>query len=809
MRLRRLDLTRYGKFTDHSIDFGERPTDQPDLHVIYGPNEAGKSTAFTAFLDLLFGIATQSPFGFLHPYSTMRIGGALEFDGEKREFARIKRPQNSLLDADERPIPESAIRGELGGIERDAYRTMFSLDDESLEKGGESILASKGDLGQLLFSASAGLSHLSQKLIDVRAEADGFYKFRGRSGVLVDLKARLAELKAKREKLDILASDHARLVETRDRSKTHYDEAVTERTCARGRIDQIQRHLAALPRLVALRRIHERLAPLADVPDAPPGWANEVPGLQKEEIELGVQTNATADEVERLADEIAAIAVDEAALRLAERVERLAELRARHVTAEKDIPERRLQLREIDRVISTILQRVEREEETEPRRLVLTAATIGRLRELIEARSGIDASIQNAAAELAEACRRLDEIGERAPETGGDPQTARERDRSMAELATTVEALRSADHHVRYRLAERARVTAFEVLSDRLSVLRPWQGTADDLVAMPCPGPDTVQRWKAAHGNAEAVLVRHQSEIERLTTQLCRLEAEWAGLASVTGVVTDQEAAEIRRRREQAWAAHRHALDLASADAFEAAMRHDDIISAGRFSHMSELAKLHQSGQALAVTRADLERAVELKDGAAAALGRLDVEVAEAVRTMTTSFVSVPSLPELEDWLVRRERALEAREAVRNAEQDLRAAQSDAGAATQRLRAALGRAGRLQESDADFDALVASAQAALDREAELCRLRAELDGRQRDVDLRERAAELAESDERIWAKAWSATCRGSWLGEAPEVPAIGGPRGPRCDRRSCAGAREASRSRRPHRKFGEGPGDVS
>ncbi|WP_370129715.1 AAA family ATPase [Bradyrhizobium ottawaense] len=53
MRLRRLDLTRYGKFTDHSIDFGERPIDQPDLHVIYGPNEAGKSTAFTGVSRLV------------------------------------------------------------------------------------------------------------------------------------------------------------------------------------------------------------------------------------------------------------------------------------------------------------------------------------------------------------------------------------------------------------------------------------------------------------------------------------------------------------------------------------------------------------------------------------------------------------------------------------------------------------------------------------------------------------------------------------------------------------------------------------
>jgi uncharacterized protein YhaN len=772
MRLRRLDLTRYGKFTDRSIDFGEQPERQPDLHVIYGPNETGKSTAFIAFLDLLFGIGAQSPFDFLHPYSTMRIGGALEFGAKTKEFARIKRPQNSLLDADDRPIPESAIRGELGGIERDAYRTMFSLDDETLEKGGESILASKGDLGELLFSASTGLAHLSRKLLDLRGEADGFYKYRARSGALADLKARLAELKADRERLDTLASDHARLIEVRDRAASQYGEVLAERTHGRARMDEIQRHLAALPRLAALRGIRERLAPLAAVPEAPSGWANEVPGLQKGEIELDVQTQAVAEEVDRLVEEFKAIAVDERALRLSEQMEPLAELRARHVTAEKDIPERRLQLRQVDLTISGILQRIEREGEAEPRRLVLTAATVGRLRELIEARSGIDAAIRNATTELAEARRCVSETAARLPETGQDTQATQERDRSMARLATIVDALRSADHHVRHRLAERARAAALDALADRLSALRPWQGTADDLVGMSCPGPDTVQRWKTARGEADATLARHQSEIERLTTQVRHLKAERSSLASMTGVVTDQEAAEIRTRREQAWAAHRRDLDAASAETFEAALRHDDIVGAGRFSHMSELAKLHQSGQALAVAQADLVRTVELRDRGAAALGGLDAEVAEAVRAMAPSFVPAPSLPELEDWLARREKALDAREAVRSAERDLHAAQSDAGTATDRLRAALGRAGLLHEPDAGFDALLTIAQAALDREAELRRLRAELEERRRDVALRERMEEQSGADEHTWAEAWSTTCRGCWLADATEVPAI-------------------------------------
>ena len=75
MRLDRLDLVRYGKFTDRSIDFGAPTPGKPDFHLVYGPNEAGKSTLFSAYLDLLFGIEKSSAYGFLHPYNMMRVGG--------------------------------------------------------------------------------------------------------------------------------------------------------------------------------------------------------------------------------------------------------------------------------------------------------------------------------------------------------------------------------------------------------------------------------------------------------------------------------------------------------------------------------------------------------------------------------------------------------------------------------------------------------------------------------------------------------------------------------------------------------------
>lgn len=772
MRLKRLDLTRFGNFTDQSIDFGEKPQGLPDLHIVYGPNEAGKSTALAALLDLLFGMGTQNPFGFLHPYPTMRVGGVLEFAADIREFVRIKRPQNSLLDSDDRPVAENFIRSELGGIDRESYRTMFSLDDETLEKGGESILASKGDLGELLFSASAGLSDLSRKMLDFRAEADGFHKHRSRSGILADLKARLAELKTERERFDTLASDYARLIDIRDRASSQYDEAIVERTRIQARLDEIQRHLAALPRLAALRAFRERLQPLAELPVPPPTWSEDIPKLQKEEIELGVRTRAVSEEIERLGIEVESVVVDEPALQLFSRVERLADLRARHITAEKDIPERRLQLQAAELVVSGILARLERDRETDPRRLLLSASAAGRLRELVESRSGFDNAIRTATAELADARRRLAEAEEALREAGQDTESEQGRPNALARLTAAVAASRDADHVARRRLAERAREAAIATLTDQLRTLHPWKGEVEELLGMLCPTEDAIRQWKTACEDAQREFRQHVGDVERLTSETRRLEAERDAIAGMTGIVSDQAAAVIRTQREQAWSAHRHDLEPTSADAFERAMRHDDIVTSSRQAHMSDLAKLHQTGQSLTVAAAELTRALELRDAAAATIQSIRDEIATAVRAMATSFADDVVLANVEGWLARREKVLEIREAVLTAERGIREAKADEQEAYGRLKTALDGVDLSYNPESGFEGLLGVAQATLDREGATRALRAAAVERKRELLQRERAAEQANADEQIWTKSWATACRACWLGDQTEIPTL-------------------------------------
>ena len=170
MRIARLDLTRYGRFSDYKLDFGPAPANGPDFHIVYGLNEAGKSTAAAAILDLLFGIEKQSPYGAPKgrasatgtPIAPCGSARGSSSRGGAYEVARLKRDKNSLVDADNRPLDETFLKAELAGVDRAAFRMMFSLDDESLEKGGEAILESRGDLGQLLFSASAGLAEMQR-----------------------------------------------------------------------------------------------------------------------------------------------------------------------------------------------------------------------------------------------------------------------------------------------------------------------------------------------------------------------------------------------------------------------------------------------------------------------------------------------------------------------------------------------------------------------------------------------------------------------------------------------------------------------
>ncbi len=760
MRLRRLDLSRYGKFTDRTIDFGERIEGEPDLHIVYGPNEAGKSTAFAGFLDLLFGIEMQSRYGFLHPYETMRVGGCLDLSVGRRDLVRIKRRQQSLLDARNEPVAESLILGDLGGIDRNAYRTMFSLDDETLEAGGKSILASNGELGQMLFSASAGLADLSATLLALRAETDGFTKPNARSGELHRLKAALAVMKQEREAIDTLASEYSRLAAAKDAAVSQYNVALTERAQVQTGLAKVRRLLAALPRMATLRRSREEFARFAHLPDAPLGWLDELHGLQQAETRHRSATDLAKAEVERLSGELGQGVVDERALPLLGRLSPLNELRARHVTAELDLPNRRRDLARADGEVGGILMRLGRANERDPTRLLLNAAQSAALNSLIVARSGIAEKATGASDELSQALHELTEAQRALQEASGSATT-----HAMAPIVMALAALRESDHAVRLRSSAKAKSEHSALLATRLEALTPWKGNAEELAALRVPEQASVEAWHVDAQRNEALMRQRQEDAERLATEVERRAAELDAMGKTAGLVSDQEAAEIRRAREAAWALHRRALDSATADAFEAALRLDDIVCNARLGHERDVAKLHETTQALAVKRAEAQRARTLLDEAAAQHRQHTEMIARATADIgpAMSYDMIPA--GLLGWMTRRDKALESRTDLLRAERETRDAEADALVLRGRLLGALQQAKVPFDPVAGLEALAAAAQAAMDREVHTQALRDAVAGCEREVRRRQMAVQKAALADRTWLTAWQAACAACWLGE--------------------------------------------
>jgi uncharacterized protein YhaN len=772
VRIGRLDLARYGKFSDRSLDFGAPTAGGSDFHIVYGLNETGKSTAAAAILDLLFGIEKQSGYGAAkgrasvpnwHAYNTMRIGARLELGERAYEVARLKRDKMSLVDADDRPFDENLLKAELAGVDRDAFHMMFSLDDESLENGGEAILASHGDLGQLLFSASAGLAEISGRLDALRRKADEFYRSRASTTELAKLKHALDELKAERDEADTLASAYAELIREREEARQAYEAAASGLSERRQREDEIQRLLGALPHLAALREAESRLEPLEDLPTPPEGWREEVARLQAEAIKLAAQREGAESAVKTLQDELDRIGGDAAALKVAGRVDAWRELRSRYDSA-ADIHVRGGELAAKRAAVEDILRRLGREGEAEPQRLLLSVGTVGALEDLIARRSGVEARLETARAALEEAEAGLAQALEEAPpsDAGGA---------AIEMVKARLQVARRDDSTSRMRALRADVDKQSRRLANALDALAPWSGGLGDLAFVSVPGEAETQALRERLSRTRALRGQHAERLAAKTGEAERLRAEAAAAARAADLVGDDLAADLRAAREALWSAHRAELNAQSADAFEAAMRRDDAAGAARLANARELAAQRERAMTLAGVEADRARAKADLDAAESALAALNREIESAAPVAPPAGRDMLSF--VDAWRVKRDEALSAIAGMDEIKDARRRIEDEAAFGRRTLSEALQEAGVAHDPEGSSETLIEAAEAAIAGDAKLVGLRQKAEERRADAARAAGKLKSATEADASWRAAWREACAGTRLGEAEGEPALG------------------------------------
>lgn len=167
MRIHRLDLTRFGLFTDATLDLS-----RPGTHLVLGHNEAGKTTAMAAIEQLLYGIPVRTNHAFVHEMRDLRLGALLADDGgETLEIVRVKKQANTLQNLDGTTIEEAKLAKLLHDVSEEVFTSLFAIGHEEIVAGGEALLDSDGEVGRALFSASRSTTDLNavMRRLDERA----------------------------------------------------------------------------------------------------------------------------------------------------------------------------------------------------------------------------------------------------------------------------------------------------------------------------------------------------------------------------------------------------------------------------------------------------------------------------------------------------------------------------------------------------------------------------------------------------------------------------------------------------------------
>lgn len=181
MKIDQIQLRAYGPFTDLTLDFS---AGNPGFHLIYGPNEAGKSSSLRALRAVLYKFPQSTGDDHLHEYKKLRVGARLvHSDGSSLEFVRRKAKQSIYNLADSDPIDEPLISRFLDGVDEPRFNELFGLDHAGLRAGGKAMVEGGGDLQQALVAAS-GLAELQKTRNLLIAEVDELFTARASTRII-------------------------------------------------------------------------------------------------------------------------------------------------------------------------------------------------------------------------------------------------------------------------------------------------------------------------------------------------------------------------------------------------------------------------------------------------------------------------------------------------------------------------------------------------------------------------------------------------------------------------------------------------
>lgn len=545
MRLKRLDLKAFGPFTDQTLEFN---SEEPGFHIIFGPNEAGKSSSLRALKALLYGFSQQTPDNFIHNYDQLLVGGCLENSaGKEIAFHRRKKRIGDIIDEAGNPLDLGVLAPFLHGVEPEIFESLYGIDHDSLVRGGKEILAQKGEVGQALFAAGAGISSLREVIDQLEKEAADLFKSAGQLPEINKAVKRFKELQKEVKAASLSSRDwknHQKAMENAVAERAGLEK---ERGYKDKKLHRLDRLKQAVPELASLKSWQDQMSALEKVIPLPPDFVERRQQVSQEMREAGQQLQRDTDRQVKLEEKRKAISFNKDLLNQTERVDDFHQRLGEYRKGRKDRPERNGMRISLRRDAASLLQQVRPDlplEEAETLRLALarkrTVQTLSSKYEAINQQLTL-AQKQGKAAEQE---RKEIKKGLVAIPEAREPQ-------NLFQAVKLAQKAGDVDAHLEKSVSD-VELNKKECLV-ALKRIGLWSGDLAALMELSLPLSETAQQFE--NSCSEIADERREIEKDRKNDEkdLKNARAEIKKVEYAGEVPSEKELAQTREKREQGW----------------------------------------------------------------------------------------------------------------------------------------------------------------------------------------------------------------------------------------------------------------
>jgi uncharacterized protein YhaN len=546
MRFDFLNLKAFGHFTDYELLFDQAK----NFHLIYGPNEAGKSTTLRSITHFLYGFPGQTKDSFLHNNTKLRIEGQLQNSkGESLQFARRKGNKNTVLDSNDQPLNEELVNSFLNGINENHFLNMFALNHESLREGGESLLQSGGNLGESIFSAASGITLLGKVYEDLEKKSGDIYKKSAKNPKLNKLMREEKELLKQISEYQLKIQAWKELETKYKEGQKEIEDLIKLVKTLRSEQEKLQRIKFTLPKIARLRDLASKLTELGEVPVL----AENAVVLRKEaeqKLELSrKEKKRSEDDYSLLEKELMGISIPNGLIDQETLIDVLYREVQTYQNQVKRLPSLEGERKQLeDRVMAFLKEMDFSQADIEKIDVYrLTASQKETIKELCKQKPLLD---QAADGNKRERHAIMEELDLKEAEFASLKELP-----DIEELEVTINMIRGAgqiEESLATLLREMKQKEA--LIQEEIKRLPQWDGTYQELMELTVPGlNETVKKFEQ---DRALLLQKLQKVMEHIQTQFEAIESHEGrirDLESLSEIPSEDKLLKVRSKREEGW----------------------------------------------------------------------------------------------------------------------------------------------------------------------------------------------------------------------------------------------------------------